>query len=276
MTRLGSRHLLDPDGLPLFSLLDINRLPVAGKEEIYRCLLPEKLFDQFPLDRDTLCGPDGRSMVNFICPEGLGLLRIEVRLHPTDRDCIFFVEVADTPYRQIELSFCLINDPDAPRFDIDVDPNGRDNSFGTLRRNLPEEIRAMQAGLSPNQVRRGLKMFNDFFGRFELFVDSLGLDTIVAEPLSYSNAIRYEKYGFDYITGKQLMLWIDREFRAGGELYERLDNSTPFRVPGMEKTVRGRSWAIHDGILPCPWDDIKIYKVVGVDAGINTFPDRQF
>lgn len=276
MTRLGSHHLLDPDGLPLFSLLDINRLPVASKEEIYRCLLPEKLFDLFPLDRGNLCGPDGRSMVNFICPEGLGLLRIEVRLRPTDRDCIFFVEVADTPYRQIELSFCLINDPDAPRFNIDVDPSGRDNNFGTMRRNIPEEIRAMQAGLSPNQVRRGLKMFSDFFRRFELFVDSLGLDTIVAEPLSYSNAIRYEKYGFDYITGKQLMLWIDREFRAGGELYERLDNSTPFRVPGMEKTVRGRSWAIQDGILPCPWDDIKIYKVVGVDAGINTFPDRQF
>jgi len=276
MTKLGSQHLLDGDGLPLFSLHEINRLPGPRKEAIYRQLLPEKLFDLFSLDRDTLCGPDGRPMVKFICPAGLGLLRLEVRLRPDDRDCIFFVEVADTPYRQIELSFCLINDPEAPRYHIDVDPRGRDNSFGTMRRNIPEEIRAMHAGLSPNQVRRGLKMFSDFFRRFELFVDSLGVDTIVAEPLSYSNAIRYENYGFDYITGKQLMLWIDREFRPGGELYKRLDNSTPFRVPGMEKTVRGRSWAIHDGILPCPWDEIKIYKVIGVHAGINTFPDRSF
>lgn len=134
----------------------------------------------------------------------------------------------------------------------------------------------MEAGLSPNQVRRGLKMFSGFFAQFEHFVDSLGIDSIVAEPLSYNNALRYEKYGFDYLTGKQLMLWIDREFHPGGELFRRLDGSTPFRMPGMEKTVRGRSWAIHDGILPVPWDDIKIYKTIGVDAGIDTFPGRQF
>jgi len=38
----------------------------------------------------------------------------------------------------------------------------------------------------------------------------------------------------------------------------------------MEKTVRGRSWAIHDGILDQVWDDIKIYKTVGKHANINT------
>jgi hypothetical protein len=45
---------------------------------------------------------------------------------------------------------------------------------------------------------------------------------------------------------------------------------------GMERTARGRSWAIHDGILDTPWDDILIYKKVGEHAGINTFPDRIF
>lgn len=276
MSRLGTPQLLDSDGLPLFSLLEVNRLPREEKERIYREIIPEPVFDAFAIDRDTFCGEDGNRKVNFICPEGLGLLRIEVRLQPDDRDCLFFLEVADTAYRQIELSFCLINDPAAPRFNIDVDGFGRDNCFGTLRRNIPEEIAAMGAGLSPNQVRRGLKMFTRFFRRFERFVDSLGIDTIVAEPLSYNNAIRYEKYGFDYITGKQLMLWIDREFRSGGELHRRLDGSTLFRMPGMEKTVRGRSWAIHDGILPQPWDGVKIYKVLGVDAAIDTFPERQF
>jgi len=269
-------HLLDPDGFPLFSLKDINRLPMAVKEKIYRRLVPETVFERFTIDREKGTGVDGQRHVTTICPDGIGLLRIEVRRDPGDEDCLFFVEVADTPFRQIELSFCLINDPEAPRFDVDRDEQGRDNCFGTLRRNLGEEIKAMAAGLSPNQVRRGLKMFSGFFRQFEEFVASLGVDIIVAEPLSYSNAIRYERYGFDYITGKQLMLWINQEFQPGGELFRRLDGSTPFRQPGMEETVRGRAWAIHDGILPGPWDDIKIYKTVGVNAGIDTFPERLF
>lgn len=275
MGRLGIPHLFDPEGFPLFSLLDINRLPPPAKERIYHDLIPESLLHRLGPDsnshRDT-----GSGQVRFVCPEGLGLVRIDVRRDPHDSDPLFFVEVADTPYGQIELSFCLINDPDSPRFSIDKDEDGRDNCFGTVRRNIPEEVRALEAGLSPNQVRSGMHLFSAFFARFEYFVDALGVDAIVAEPLSYSNAIRYERYGFDYVTGKQLMLWINREFRPGGVLHGRLDGTTPFRRPGMEKTVRGRSWAIHDGILGFPWDGVKIYKVPGVDAGIDTFPEREF
>jgi len=272
----GREALRDGSGLPLLSLKDINRLPGEEKEAVYRRLIPAEVFARTGIDPMSLKDAKGRALARFICPEGIGLLRIELRRDPDDRDCVFFVEIADTPFGQIELSFCLVNDPDAPRFDIDRDPRGRANDFGTVRRNIPEEIAAMQAGLSPNQVRRGLKIFSPFFCRFERFVKALGIDTVVAEPLSYNNAIRYERYGFDYITGKQLMLWIDREFRPGGILFNRLDGSTPFRQPGMEKTVRGRSWAIHDGILERPWDGVKIYKIPGVDAGVDTFPGRRF
>lgn len=276
MTQTGTTHLLDSDGLPLFSIKEINALAQAEKEDIYSSIVPAMVFEQYGFDRQTFTAPQSSSnmaeenRIKFICPQGLGLLRIEVRRQPADQDCLFFVEVADTPYRQIELSFCLINDPDSPRFNIDHDEHGRENSFATVRRNIPEEIKAMKAGLSPNQVRRGLKAFKDFFTQFEKFVASLAIEMIVAEPLSYSNAVRYENYGFDYITGKQLMLWIDREFQPDGILTARLDGSTPFRQQGMEATVRGRSWAIHDGILDQPWDDIKIYKTVGQHAGINT------
>lgn len=275
MAQLGITHLLDPDGLPLFSIKEINALPQAVKESIYAQILPQMVFQKYGFDRQTFTtspdfSGDIENRIQFICPQGLGLLRIEVRQHTDDQDCLFFVEIADTPYRQIELSFCLINDPNSPRYDVDHDEHGRENSFATVRRNIPEEIRAMNAGLSPNQVRRGLKAFKSFFSQFEQFVASLGIDMIIAEPLSYSNAVRYESYGFDYVTGKQLMLWIDREFQPGGILTARLDGSTPFRQPGMETTVRGRSWAIHDGILDQPWDDIKIYKTVGLHAGINT------
>jgi hypothetical protein len=268
--------LQDRDGFPLQSLGDINRLPRGEKERLYGRLIPDAILDDFSIDRSTFCGHAGHRLVHFLCPEGLGLLRIEIRRRPADRDSLFFAEIADTPYRQIELAFCLINDPEAPRYAIDSDERGRDNSFGTLRRNLGEELRAMNAGLSPNQVRRGLQLFSPFFQRLDTFVMSLGIDSIVAEPLSYNNAIRYEKYGFDYITGKQLMLWIDREFQPGGCLFRRLDGSSPFRRPGMQQSVRGRSWAIHDGILGRPWDGVRIYKVPGVDAGIDTFPGRKF
>jgi hypothetical protein len=188
---------------------------------------------------------------------------------------IFFIELADTRYRQMEFSFCIIADPAATRFDVDLDQFGRDNCFATMGRNVPEEVRAMAAGLFPNQTRHGLSMFREFFPLLEGFVDSLGMEMIVAEPLSYDNAIRYESYGFDYLTGRRLMQEIDAGFRPGGKLFRRLDGSSPFRMQGMEKTVRGRSWAIHDGIMDEPWDNVMIYKMIGEDAGINTFPDRQ-
>ncbi|NIQ98223.1 MAG: hypothetical protein GWO11_06835, partial [Desulfuromonadales bacterium] len=273
MSRLGEARLLDGDGLPLCSLQDVNSLETAQKDRIYGRVVPPRLFEIFDIDPASFRGVDGQRKVRFTAPEGLGLVRIDVRLSRDARDSVFFVELADTPYRQLELSFCIINDPVAPRFNIDRDSAGRDNHFGTVRRNLEEELRAMEAGLSPHQVRHGLGLFSEFYGLLEMFADRLGIDTIVAEALSYCNAVRYERYGFDYITGKQKMLWIDREFSPGGDLYRRLDGSTPFRRPGMEKTVKGRSWAIHDGILGEPWDGVHIYKPLGVDAGVSTFRD---
>jgi len=175
----------------------------------------------------------------------------------------------------MELAFCVICDPSAPRFDVDLDEQGKINWFASDGRNIPEELRAMQAGLFPNQTRRGLRLFCEFFPLFERFVDSLGIEMITAEPLTYDNAIRYEKCGFDYLRGLRLMREIDREFQPGGLYFKRLDGSSMFRMPGMERTVRGRSWAIHDNIMGQPWDGVQIYKMIGVDAGINTFPGRE-
>jgi hypothetical protein len=64
---------------------------------------------------------------------------------------------------------------------------------------------------------------------------------------------------------------IDREFLKGGKLFNRLDGSTPFRKKGAERTVRGRSWAIQDGILADPWVSPKLYKPVGKKVGMKTF-----
>lgn len=270
----GNTVLLGRSGQPLTSLLGINRLEVQEKELLYAGLLPERLYELLQIDRQTLCNAAGERLIQVIAPEGLSFVRIEVREKPDDRDVVFFAELSDTQFHQMELAFCIICDPASPRFAVDVNEAGTVNYFTSQGRNLPEELRAMQAGLFPHQTRRGLRMFGEFFSLLERFTDSLGMAMIVAEPLSYDNAIRYERYGFDYLTGKRLMHEIDREFRPGGRLYQRLNGSTPFRVPGMERTVRGRSWAIHDGILDEPWDEIQIYKMIGVDAGLNSFPDR--
>jgi len=276
MARLpDNSQLTDAGGRPLFTLRDINSLAGDEKDLIYRRVIPARLFELFGISPESLRGADGKRKVRIIAPEGLGFVRIEIRLDPEDRDAVFFVEFADTQHHQMELSFCIIRDPASPRFDVDLDPHGRDNCFATLGRNIPEEIRAMEAGLYPNQTRRGLRMFPEFFELFERFVDSLGMEMILAEPLSYDNAIRYEKYGFDYITGKRLMTAINEGFREGGFYHGRLDGSTPFRRPGFHRTVRGRSWAIHDGILELPWNDIRIYRQVGKPAGVDTFPERE-
>lgn len=276
MAKLPGNHPLQSrDGRPLTSLAGINRLTEPEKEAIYADLLPPRLLDLLQIDPQTLCNRAGQRLVQMIAPAGLGLVRIEVRQRPTSPDTVFFAELADTQFHQMEFAFCIINDPTAERFAVDVTEAGTVNYFTSHGRNIPEELRAMAAGLYPNQTRRGLRLFGEFFPRLERFTDSLGMEMITAEPLTYDNAIRYERYGFDYLTGKRLMQEIDREFQPGGTLYQRLDGSSPFRMPGMERTVRGRSWAIHDGILDEPWDGVQIYKMIGINAGIDTFPGRE-
>jgi hypothetical protein len=271
----GNIPLRSDAGRLLGALHDINSLNTGEKERIYAKLLPMRLFEIVANSCKMLGGCNREPRITVAAPAGLGFARIEVRREDTDPDPLFFLDIADTQYRQLELSFCIINDPDGPRFDVDQDSSGRYNYFATHGRNINEEIRAMDAGLFPNQIRRGLRLFGEFFTRLERFADSLGMEMIVAEPLSYDNAIRYEGYGFDYITGKRLMLDIDAGFKKEGLLFKRLDRTTPFRTPGQERTVRGRSWAIHDGIMDEPWDDVRIYKMIGIHAGIDTFPGRE-
>jgi hypothetical protein len=268
-------QLLDVAGRPLSSLQAINRLDEPEKERIYARLLPQRLRDVLGLTENSLCNSAGERLITIIAPKGLPLVRIEARSKPDDGVVVFFLELSDTQFHQMELSFCIIRDPNAPSYAVDVDETGRNNWFASQGRNIPEEIRAMRAGLFPNQTHHGLQLFVTFFPLLERFTDSLGIQMIVGEPLSYDNAIRYEKYGFDYLRGKRLMLEIDREFQPGGRYFTRLDGSSPFRMSGMERTVSGRSWAIHDGIMDKPWDGVQIYRMTGVHAGINTFPGRE-
>ena len=176
------------------------------------------------------------------------------------------------------LDFLIINDPLSERFNIDVDELGRDTLYGTRSRNIPEEIKAMEAGLAPGMVRRGLRLMREFVKCLDVFMDTLGLKSITTNAFFYHNAILWEKYGFTYFRGGKMMESIHKEFQPGGLLYEGLDGSTPFRRRGVEKTIRGRSWAIYDGLyadlLDEEWENPIMYKMGGKDFKVNTFPDQ--
>jgi len=255
----------------LYNIHAINQLPLELKEAVYRELIPDRLFRLFSIDDALFINQDGERVVDFITPRQAGFAIIEMRTRPTDRDCVFFLEIEDTAFFKIDINFLIVNDPRSPRFDTDVDTTGRRTKFATVRRNIPEEIKAMEAGLAPGQVRRGLRLFRDFAPLALGFVEAMGQDMIIAEPLAYNNAIIFESYGFNYIRGRRKMEEINAGFQPGGELFEKLDGSTPFRRPGMEKTVRGRAWAIHDGILGEPWRGIEMYRGMR-PAGVCTFP----
>jgi hypothetical protein len=167
----------------------------------------------------------------------------------------------------------ILNDPEAPRFDIDRMPDGTPTQFGTQCRNIGAELAAMRAGIAPGQVRRGLRLLGPAIQAFEMFLESLGHDLYFVEPLYYHNAIIFERYGFSYEKGRSLMQHIQKEFSPGGMLLERLNGTNPFRQPGAAGSIRLRSWAIHDGVLQQPFTNVTMYKRVGRSSGIITCAD---
>jgi len=253
------------------SAYELNDLPEREREELLALLVPRLFLDRFSVEPKSFRGADGERRVTFTCPKGMPFFQVDFRRNPGDPDPVYFLDISSSPYGQMEISFVIVNDPDGERYNIDVDEKGRNTHFGTALRNIPEEIRAMRDGLAPGQVRRGLRAMRDLVSCWELFFGKLGYRFFFLEPLGYNSAILYERSGFQYLSGKERMVRVDREFRPGGPLYERLDGSTPFRMPGQGKTVRGRCWAIHDGILGEPWESPKMYKTIGVNAGVSTF-----
>ncbi len=258
-----------------YSIAGINMLPQDEKHAIYRRFIPQEVLARFHIAADLTDG-EGRSLVTFRCSEGATDVVVDLRHRFDAPDPLLYAHLTDTINGQVHVLLYIVNDPESPRFDVDRMPDGTPTEFGTFRRNVAAEEAAMAAGLAPGQVRRGLRMLHHSIAAFEAFVTSLGHEVYFVEPLAYHNAVVFERYGFAYQQGRRPMESIDAGFRPGGELLAHLDDSSPFRRPGMESSIRGRSWALHDGILGRPFTDVTMYKRVGQHAGINTFPDGQW
>jgi len=137
----------------------------------------------------------------------------------------------------------------------------------------------MDAGLAPGQVRRGIRSSDKVFTHLESFLTVMTHHAFFLEPLTYASAWVFERRGFAYVRGHKLMDSIHKEFQPGGELYKALDDSTPFRQQDQWRTIRGRAWAIHDGLLETidqKWDGLRMIKQVGKHAGLNTFPGGEY
>lgn len=251
------------------TLGSINSLSPPEKRAIYLRVIPPELLARFKLS-PFLVDIQGRDLLNIdTSPNGSSLELSLFHKHGFP-DPILYGHITDTISGQLHVLLYVLNDPDAPRFNVDRLPDGTPTHFGIKHRNINAELAAMKAGLNPGQIRKGPHLLSAAMRTFEDFVISLGHDKFFVEPLYYHNAVIFERYGFAYQQGRNRMLKIDEGFSIGGELQRKLDPKSPFRQPGAEYSVRLRSWAIHDGILCEPFTNVTMYKRVGKHFGIST------
>ena len=275
---LTERRLTAAPDLPI-ALRSLNELNQNIKQRIYRSLIPHGLLFRFDIDPITWKGPDKSVCVSLQAEPGTNKVYLEAR-SPFDPDDPFFIlEFEDNKFNRLDLNLIVLNDPNGERFNTDIDSEGKLTLFGTVRRNLTAEEGAFLSGLAPGQVRQGVRGSAEVFHQLETFLIALGHRTINLEPLTYASAWVFERRGFAYIQGHLLMDEIHQEFQPGGRLHSALDGSTPFRQPQQWQSVRGRAWAIHDGILSeidKHWDGLRMVKQIGRHASVNTFPDAVY
>jgi hypothetical protein len=247
----------------------LNYLPAAERRAIYARFVPPDLSQALRLSPD-LCDPQGLDLLEVRGEPGAPDVQVILRDEHDARDPVLYAHLTDTLHGQIHVLLYIINDPACPRFDVDAMPDGRATRFGTELRNLAAEAAALRFGLAPGQIRRGLRVLPAAIAAFEHFVASLDQELFFVEPLFYHNAVNFERFGFAYQQGLQLMRGIDGAFAAGGHLTQRLDGSTPFRMAGSERSIRLRSWALHDGILGEPFTGVRMYRRLGAPASVDT------
>jgi hypothetical protein len=257
--------------VPPSTIGGINLLPEGEKRAIYSRYIPPLLLEKYNIP--PLTSAAGYNLLQFRFASGT--TDVEMRLfHEVNfPDPILYAHLTDTMNGQIHVLLYILNDPASPRFDVDKMADGSPTKFGTLQRNIEAEKSALEAGLAPGQVRRGLRLLGQAIEAFEGFVLALGHDMYFVEPLYYHNAVIFERYGFSYQMGKRLMDSIHKGFQSDGDLAAQLDGSNQFRQADAANAVRRRSWAIHDGILGEPFTNVTMYKRVGIFAGVNTAPD---
>src|SRR4030065_1339496 len=167
---------------------------------------------------------------------------VETKPKRDEPDPILSIQVSDgADFSQINWDFLVVIDRESERFHIDIDSEGRDTLWGRAIRNLFEEERALKTGLAPGQTRKGLGLTREVVAGLETLAKILDIQAIALGALFYHNAIVDEQCGFTYFEGFKRMQRIHQAFQPGGQLFQKLDSSNPFRQPDFAKTVRASS-----------------------------------
>lgn len=274
-----SADQLSRDSTIPITIKQINELPDNAKKRVYRALCPPELLTRFGLDPITWMSQNGNQKILLKATTDTNKINLTVRRGDSPSGDFICIELEDNPFNGIDLNLILLNDPDSPYFRTDINQDDQPTYFGTTSRNIPEELRSKQAGLAPGQVRSSMGASKLTLAQIDGFLATLGHRAYFLEPLTYASAWIFERRGFAYVRGHKLMDEIHKEFQPGGRLYKALDGSTPFRQPQQWSFVRGRAWAIHDGILEvidAKWDGLRMVKQVGRNAQVDTFPGGKY
>ncbi len=258
------------------SLMRLNQADPASQRLAYGSLLPPRLWQYLAkLDASFKGGPDNPATFRVITSPDGSEAHLRVPAKRFRGDFCVSIDLEEAGAGQLRLAFIMINDLNSVRYDIDADTAGNITMLGTATRNLEAEKAALDAGLGPCQVRPGLRLYAEIHPRLEAFARLAGYVNITLEPLTYHNAVMYENYGFAYITGRKRMIAINEAFKPAGKLTRQLTEKDVFRQPSFARDSRGRSWAIHDGILEHldgdPTFYVQMVKALGHDAGQRTF-----
>jgi hypothetical protein len=257
-------------------LREVTEWDVRWQRVLFQMLVPVHLLTAFNIDPITLTDPQGRPVAFTRPGVDRGSFRLELYSSGDAVDPMGEIELSDTLFNQIEIVWVALQDPNAPRFDIDVMPNGASTMRGTAGRNLAAEEAALAFGLAPGQIRRGMKAARWLMDRVESLMLCLNQREFIVQPLFYHTAVLFEQFGFGYMQGQARMDVINKGFAPGGALRAKLDSVSRFRRPEQADTIRGRSWAIHDDILDQSWDKVRMVKRLGIHAGVNTCPGIQW
>ncbi len=274
-----SISLLEGDPTLPFTIRQLNNLPENIKRRVYRGLVPPSLLTRFGIDPIRWIEPNKEAAVSLEAASGTDKVLVTARSSGEPADEFLAIELQDNALNGIDLNLIVLNDPAAPRFSTDCTADGQPTMFGTLKRNLTAEEAAKAAGLAPGQVRLGLRGSRLIFEQLDTFLSTLGHRAYFLEPLTYASAWLFERRGFAYVRGHKLMNDIHREFQPGGLLHRSLDDSSPFRQRDQAGTVRGRAWAIHDGVLDAidqRWDALRMVMQIGRHSGVETFPNAAY
>jgi len=253
------------------SIGGINRLPLPEKRSLYKQVIPPELLEKFNI-RPSLTDDKDRDLLKLNCQPGSTDVELKLFHQYNFPDPVLFGHITDTLQGQLHILLYGMNDPTTQRYDVDRLPDGTKTNFGTGRRNIPAEKKALQAGLAPGQIYRGPHLFKESMRQFEHFVSLLDHDLYFVEPLYYHVAIIFERHGFAYQSGRKLMERIQAGFSPGGDLRDRLQGQNIFRQPRAADSIRLRSWAVHDHILDQPYTDVTMYKYIQKEFGVETAP----